>query len=313
MKVISFLSTLPDKTLVQPDNSKTQTLRYFVEGVNAAGDSGQIRESRIYESCDVAVMLGWVHEDGKRAPHLSFRQEILDRQKSKNSHTVIADSNLFLYKNKKNPGYFLRYSFDGVFPDTGIYCDDKIDPNRWTKISQAFDLGLRDYRSDGTHVLMCLQRDGGWSMGPISVIDWTLQTLTQLRQHTNRPIRIRPHPGDKKGMRHCQELERLTKIHNIRDVSMSINEDYCRDLKHAWAVVNHNSSPGVGALIEGVPVFQTDAARSQCREVANTDLSRIENPQLFDREPWLHRISQFHWSWEEIRDGTAWRHMRQWI
>ena len=150
-------------------------------------------------------------------------------------------------------------------------------------------------------------------MSGLSVVDWALETIMHIRRHSDRPIRIRPHPGDKKSLDHCQQLGHLTKLHRLRDVSMSINEDYCRDLKHAWAVVNHNSSPGVGALIEGVPVFLTDPEKSQCREVANTDLSQIENPILFDRERWVHRISQFHWNWQEISDGTCWRHMRQFI
>jgi hypothetical protein len=51
-----------------------------------------------------------------------------------------------------------------------------------------------------------------------------------------------------------------------------------RNLKHCWAAVAHNSSPTVGAAIEGIPVFVTDPARSQCRDIANTDLSQIENP-----------------------------------
>jgi len=46
------------------------------------------------------------------------------------------DSNLFLYANTTNPLHYLRYSFNGVFPTTGIYCDTTIDPCRWQKISQ---------------------------------------------------------------------------------------------------------------------------------------------------------------------------------
>ena len=86
-----------------------------------------------------------------------------------------------------------------------------------------------------------------------------------------------------------------------------------QDLKNCWAVVNYNSSPAVGAAIEGYPVFITDPNRSQCREIANVDLSKIENPNLPDRLSWLQRISMFHWNFEDLRSGRCWSHMRQYV
>jgi hypothetical protein len=78
-------------------------------------------------------------------------------------------------------------------------------------------------------------------------------------------------------------------------------------------VVNHNSSPAVAAVLEGVPVFVTDPERSQAREVANTSLSRIENPEMPERLQWVQRISQFHWSHDEVKSGICWAHMKKWV
>ena len=86
-----------------------------------------------------------------------------------------------------------------------------------------------------------------------------------------------------------------------------------QDLKNCWAVVNHNSSPTVGAAIEGIPVFVTDPERSQVREIAETRLDKIETPITPDRDAWIQRISQFHWSHQELRNGTAWAHMRKFV
>jgi hypothetical protein len=85
-----------------------------------------------------------------------------------------------------------------------------------------------------------------------------------------------------------------------------------QDFKNCWAVISHNSSPGVAAAIEGIPVFVTDPVRSQVRDVANTDLSKIENPTLPDREQCINRISQFHWSHDELKSGECWQHMKGW-
>ena len=86
-----------------------------------------------------------------------------------------------------------------------------------------------------------------------------------------------------------------------------------QDLVDCWVVVNYNSSSVVGAAIEGYPVFVTNPIRSQCRDIANTDLAQIENPVLYNRQSWLERISMFHWNFQELRNGACWAHMRKWI
>lgn len=220
---------------------------------------------------------------------------------------VAVDSNLFLYANTKNPLHYLRYSFNGVFPSTGIYCDTQIDPSRWQKISRNLNLSLKDYRTTGNHILICLQRSGGWSMGQSSVADWANTVIAQIQTASDRPIVIRAHPGDK------SQTEYLPKINWSNRVKLSTNPNLVDDLQNCWAAVNHNSSPVVGAAIEGVPIFVTDPARSQCRDIASTDLAQIENPLMPDRQQWVERLSMSHWNFDELRSGECWRHMRKFI
>lgn len=316
IRVTSFLGTLPPKQLAAVAASgmtsqKINTLERFVQGVTAAGDLGSVSRDTHYSACDVAVMLGWVHEHGKRAPHLTFRQDLLDQQRQRGGRTVIADSNLFLYHDMTNPHYYLRYSFDGVFPDTGEYCDQTPDPDRWHAIQRDMNIRLKPWRTQGDHILLCLQREGGWSMQGRSVLDWAADTIIDIRNHTDRPIRVRTHPGDKKAQgyigsfRPVGTLKRVT----LSDPGSTLIED----LRGCWAVVNHNSSPAVGAVIEGIPVFVTDPQRSQAREVANTSLGQIETPNLPDRDQWIQRLSQFHWSHADLVSGRCWQHMRQWV
>ena len=320
MKVVSYLATLPKKEQYTSEASfkaatdKLNTLKFFIQGVQAAGDEGVIVEGFNYEPSDVAVILGWVHEHGKSAPHLQFRQQILDGQKAFNGRTVIADSNLFLYKNTANPGYWLRYSFDGIFPNTGEYCDSSPDADRWRAVQQNLNVTLQPWRTQGNHILLCLQRDGGWSMGGFEVLDWAMKTIMHLRRYTNKPIRIRSHPGDKRAKKYCDRLIKLCTGRRLLNVGLSEpTASLEQDLKNCWAVVNHNSSPAVAAAIEGIPVFVTDPERSQCQEIAETRLDKIETPIMPDREAWIQRISQFHWSHEEIANGTAWTHMRKFV
>ena len=77
----------------------------------------------------------------------------------------------------------------------------------------------------------------------------------------------------------------------------------------------YNSSPSIASIIEGIPTFITDPTpqRSQSYKIANTDLSRLENPEMPDRQEWIERISMCHWNFEELRSGAAWNFFKQYI
>ena len=311
MRFVAYVSSLNPKAVL--DHKKSEILTRFVQGVSAAGDQSILYREQQLLDCDVAMIVGWVHENSKQTKHLQLRKNIFDYQQSRNKKTLLADSNLFLYKDISNPKYYIRYSFNGVFPNTGNYCDDTPDPRRWNKISKDIGLSLKDYRKDGNHILLCLQRNGGWSMGPYDVLDWASSTIKELRKYTDRPIVLRGHPGDKGTKEYLRPNVLLKKIGLLKNVKVSTNESFLDDLKNCWAVVNHNSSPTIGAAIEGYPIFVTDPVRSQSSDVANLELSKIENPELKDREPWVHRLSMFHWNFEEITNGDCWRHMRNYV
>ena len=293
---------------------KIELLKFFSEGVARAGDFRSDCNDYNYKESDVAIIQGWVTDDPKTTPHQILRDRAIKEQTQRHRYVVGVDSNLFLYANKENPLHYLRYSFNGVFPNTGIYCDSEIDPRRWQKISANLGIGLRDYRTTGEHILLCLQRNGGWSMGNFNVQDWAINTITTLRQYTDRPVVIRGHPGDKSARQYLDPRNPLCRLKNLPNVTFSSFENsLIQDLRGAWAVINHNSSPVVGAAIEGYPIFVTDPAKSQCAEIANTDLSKIEVPAMPDRQRWVERLSMFHWNFAELQSGECWSHMKRFI
>jgi hypothetical protein len=150
-------------------------------------------------------------------------------------------------------------------------------------------------------------------MGSVDVQDWAIQTINLLRQYTNRPIVIRAHPGDKASREYLDSRSPKCRIKFSKAVRLSTNPNLVDDLKNCWAAVNYNSSPVVGAAIEGVPIFVLDPSKSQCSDIANTDLTQIENPNVFDRQPWVERLSMFHWNFNELKSGECWSHMRKFI
>jgi hypothetical protein len=195
-----------------------------------------------------------------------------------------------------------------VFPTTGFYFDRDIDPARWAKISRDLNISLKPWRTQGEHILICLQRHGGWSMAGLSVQTWLDQTIAQIRQYSRkRQIVVRTHPGDKK-------IKSILKIYG-KGVHLSTNERLVDDLRNAWATVVYNSSPSVASIIEGIPAFITDPVpqHSQTFGIANTDLSRLENPEMPDRQAWIEKISMCHWNFEELRSGEAWNFFKRYI
>jgi hypothetical protein len=302
MRVAVYHRSVPNAK----NQEKIDVLQYFAQGVQHAGDQLINVEDYSYQTSQVGVIQGWVGPAKITSEHQQLRNTVITNQIQSEQYVVTIDSNLFLYATPGNPDHYLRYSFNGVFPNTGIYCDTNVDSARWQKISSKLKIELKDYRTQGNHILLCLQRNGGWSMRDYDVVAWAHDTISEIRKHTSRPIVVRAHPGDKAAKQYISSIAG----HNVIP---SVNATLLDDLKNCWAVVNHNSSPVVGAAIEGYPIFVTDHAKSQCREIANTDLSTIETPILFDRQSWVERISMFHWNFDELRSGECWQHMRRYI
>ncbi len=296
---------------IPPNNNnpeKPAILNNFCQGVTAAGDTAVAHQGMNAIPCDVALIQGFVHEHGKQAPHLQLRQDAINLQKKNGKRSLIVDSNLFLYADQGNSKSYLRYSFDGVFPTTGFYFDTDIDPTRWQKISKDLGLQLKPWRTSGSYILICLQRNGGWSMGGLGVQQWLDGIISKIQSISKRHIVVRTHPGDKKVKSYLQI--------NHRNVSVSGPErTLVQDLSEAWATVVYNSSPSVASIIEGVPAFITDPnpSNSQAFGVANTDILKIENPVMPDRQQWIEKLSMCHWNFDELKSGEAWNFFKRYV
>jgi hypothetical protein len=294
MKIAIYLAAIPKNK----NEIKLAVLRRFGEGILRSGDQVEfVTEPRLVQS-DVAVMQGFVHNDISR-PHLLLRKNILDN----NPNTIVVDSNIFQFANPDLQNYYLRYSLNGIFPTTGFYFDNKLDSSRWQSISQRLNISLKNYRANGNHILICLQRVDGWSMCGSDVQQWLDNTVASIRTYTNRPIVVRKHPGDRR-----QDSLKFSGQYTLSNTPSLVD-----DLQNCWATITYNSSPGVASLINGVPVFVTDPCpqQSQTWPICNTDLSTIENPLMSDRQEWIDRISQSHWNDDEVAAGMAWQFMRE--
>lgn len=312
IKVYSFRSSIPAKINTA---EKSNIIQYFNEGVQLAGDHGRIITDLDYDNCDVGLIIGSFNSDNHiktRLNHYQVRKLVVDRQTARGRYWASADSNVFIYLDRNNPKKYLRYSFNGVNPAQGIYCNDRYTDENWNNIKRDYGIDLKAWRTGGNHILLCIQRPLGWSMRGLTLDQWLGQTIQLIRQHSDRPIVMRWHPGDAKSLPtwHKQIMPFINKNTSLSPIDRPITDD----LKNAWAVVCHNSTPASVAAIEGIPCFISDQPQySMAGAVANTDFAMLETPNFLDRQQWIRQLAQCHWSFEDLRSGRAWRWMRQWV
>lgn len=170
--------------------------------------------------------------------------------------------------------------------------------------SQEFGLHCRPWTMQGRDVVLALQRsDSNQWRGQPDLEDWCEHTIGELRKHTNRPITVRPHP-------------RLSLRRTLRGVTMSTpnkmpdtydDYDFVQGISSAWAVINWNSTPGVIAVLQGVPAFV--GPTSLAAPVANLDLSKIETPDRPDRSQWINDLAWTEWTQAEMSMGLPHQHI----
>lgn len=309
LTIKSYLSSLPKHI---NGEEKINALTFFAEGAAKCGDNASTTQSQIYEACDVGAIIGNAFDanPGKvNLPHYKVRKMVMETQAARNRYWLSIDSNVFIYKDKLNPHRYLRYSFNGVFPATGIYCNDNPGNENWDNMKRHYNMDLKPWRANGSHILITLQRPMGWSMRGQNLMSWLESTFANIRRYSDRPIIIRWHPGDWKNY---PKYDAILKKYRV---TISPQERHITaDLVNCWALVCHNSTPSAVAPIEGIPAFITDdPSYSQGGDVANTDFSKLESPLMPDREQWIRKLAQCHWSFEDLRSGRCWAHMRQWV
>lgn len=295
--VVVYYSSLPR---ISDRNRKLEVLENFVTGVSNLGIKVKIQKEYNAIDCRLAVILGWVGTKIK-GPHIQLRKQVIEKQHREHNYVMPIDSSCFKFVDTNSE--FLRYSLGGVFYHTNNYANTNSSDYKWQQIKKRYNLDLKPWRSTGKHILLCLQRDGGWSMKGTDMVTWTNNSVHRLRSLTRRPILIRSHPKYPMDLKH---LKTLPKIFESRNTSLE------QDLQNAWAGVFYNSSSCVASILSGIPIFATD---SDCVawNIANHDLTQIENPAMPYREQWLYDLAACHWTDTDSRQGLIYNHFASYL
>lgn len=171
------------------------------------------------------------------------------------------------------------------------------DPQRPARLGLHVD----PWRTKGNDIVVACQRHDSlqWDGQPAPQ-QWLDQTVASLRQHTDRPIRVRCHPRQTIAVPAGCLLEKPVHLPGTYD-----QFDFDQSLNRAWCVVNWNSGPGVRSALSGVPALV--GPDSLAAPVSTVDWSMVESPHRPDRDQWLINLSHTEWTCAELETGRPLR------
>ena len=282
---------------------KIACLESFAEGVTKTGHRVHVESDFKYQPARLAVILGWATTN-TGGPNIVLRKQIIAEQQQHKFKTMCIDSSCWKYLD--DSGTYLRYSLGGPFYDRAEYANTASGPEKWQEISQRLSLQLNPPVVNDGHILICMQRDGGFSMKSLNPNQWLDAKIKEIRLHTTRAIVVRPHPGSYTML----DFNKFTSPKYKTKWNVSVidpkHSKLTDNLVGAHSVVLFNSSASVAAVCAGIPLFADD---SSCVSwpVANKNVSSIESPVTFDRQQWIQDLAAAHWSDEDARAGKIYQ------
>lgn len=275
---------------------KLKPLERFGEGVTGTGDR-IIKEGSNKDTGDFGITFGV----GKKP---SSRKKAADAYRTKNKPVVLLDLNPFSFS-KKNKFHhdWHRISINSTLENETVKYTKNCDSSRWEMIKAELGLELKPWRSSGDHILVCLNNLNGFMLQGNNNENENLfiKIISSIREHSNRPIKIRPHPARRSSFKVIKN-----KFSNEGGMSFSdtTNVSLEMDLEGAWAAVFYNSGTSTAAILNGIPIFVSKENQPYTSPVANFDLSMIENPQTPEREQWLYNLCYRIWHVKEMASGS---------
>lgn len=284
---------------VKKHSRKSQCLESFATGVAKSGSRVRVEHDYVYTPSRLAVMLGWATTNtGGR--NISLRKQIIAEQRRRGHRTMCIDASCWKYVD--DGSRYLRYSLDGPFYDRAEYANRNSDSGKWQEISQALKIELQPPQSNAQgHIVICMQRDGGFAMKTLNPREWLDRKIQQIRTYSQRKLLIRPHPGD-------YRPEDFAQYNGRADIEVAdpLKSKLVDNLAGAYSAVFFNSSASVAAVCAGIPVFVDDSS-CVAWKVANHNIAQIESPATFEREQWLYNLAAAHWSDADAQAGLIWQ------
>ena len=157
--------------------------------------------------------------------------------------------------------------------------------DRWQQM--GITLQPRRY---GTKIVVAVPDEKPCKFYGIDLESWIAETVSTIRQYTDRPIVVRQRAAN-----------RIDRIATDPLSKVLVNDVH--------ALVTFNSNAATESVMLGVPVF-TLAPANAAAPVGNSDLSQIESPYWADTDKlhaWACHLAYGQFHVKELKDGTAYR------
>lgn len=283
-----------------------EILYKFAQGISSCGSRFDVKLDigQAYSPCDVAVILGsWKARD--KAHHV-IRTSVATESKC----FVVIETAL-LGRRVFQPNSHHRIGVNGYLNNAGKFYTENCNTDR------LHDLGINWSGWQNDHdgnILLLLQLPGDASLRGINVYDWAVWAVTKIRQHTDRPIRVRTHPSHnpKEGDEFHQFVYEMAMAGN-NNISFSLgkNTTLAQELSQSFCTVAFSSGSSIDSILAGVPTIACDPANFAF-EVSSNYIEEIENPRKSSAPTilqWLSNLAYSQWTTDEMRNGTAWYHL----
>jgi hypothetical protein len=176
-----------------------------------------------------------------------------------------------------------------------------VSPGQDSTRRRLLNLELAPWKTQGQNILICTQHEKSlqWKSNP-KTAEWAEATVLEIKKYSNRPIVLRAHPR-------CP----FNFDYKKHSVLKSFSKDFYSELSNAWSVITWNSNPGIESVIRGIPTLVDKS--SLAWPVSIQHISKIENPELVDREQWLNDLAWTEWTAKEMEQGIPQEHLLNYL
>lgn len=224
----------------------------LAEGASRLGKVYMSTPAR-FEPDDVAII--WAPFRG------TFRSDIYREIRAAGGRAIIGENG---WLSPIGGRKYYQMALDG-WNGTGVFPDG--DKRRW----DSWNVDLKDWRRDGSSILVIEQRPKGINLDPRAMPPGWAQSVEPL---TRRPI-----------------------IRRTRMTEAALEHQ----IDEAFATLTWTSTVAIKSLIRGVPAFYC-GPHINCGELMRRGLD-VDNPVYPDREAVFSRYAWMQWTEDEIRSG----------
>lgn len=147
-------------------------------------------------------------------------------------------------------------------------------------------------------IVIALQHKNSLQVADVDLTRWLQDTLTLLRNNTDRPIVVRQHPRSKISFNDMHIDFKVQNPVKLKDTYDSFDMQF-----DCHAVVNYNSGPGIQAAIAGVRPVVEISSLAYSVNVGYADIEQYYAPDKELYQLWLTQICHTEYTVDELQNA----------